>query len=81
MKNKNENTDSSLTSPCLKAKGFYAQLDKREPGFYWVYGYCWSENKHWFIAHWDGNYFWYDGDDTNEDSMIEIDEIQIKRNT
>lgn len=29
MKHKDRNTVGSLTSPCLKAKGFYAQLDKK----------------------------------------------------
>lgn len=55
----------------------------REEGFYWVYGYTWSEERfrHWFIARWDGHYFWYDGDDTSEDSMIEIDERQLVRDS
>ena len=53
---------------------------KREIGFYWVKGYTWSEKPWWFIAFWDGHYFWYDGDDTSEDSMIEIDENLLTRN-
>lgn len=28
LKHKDRNTMGSLTSPCLKAKGFYAHLDK-----------------------------------------------------
>jgi hypothetical protein len=30
LKHKDNNTKRSLTSPCLKAKGFYAPLDKGE---------------------------------------------------
>jgi len=52
----------------------------REQGYYWVRKLKWSEVNIWFIAWWDGNYFWSDGDDFGEDSITEIDEKQIKRN-
>jgi hypothetical protein len=53
----------------------------REEGFYWVFGLSWSNNPYWFIARWDGHSFWYDGDDFSEDSIMEIDERQLVRDT
>jgi hypothetical protein len=52
----------------------------RNEGYYWIFGFVWSDSSSWLIAYWDGNYFWYDGDDFSEDSIIEIDERQIIRN-
>ena len=51
----------------------------RQEGFYWVKGFKWSENPRWFIAQWMLNGWWYDGDDFDDDSMLEIDERLIVR--
>jgi hypothetical protein len=52
---------------------------KREDGYYWVLGYKWSDKPFWHVAHWMFNSWYYDGDDFDDDSMIEIDEKQIVR--
>ena len=51
----------------------------REQGYYWVRKLKWSNVDRWFIAYWDGHYFWNDGDDFSQDCLEEIDEKQIIR--
>ncbi len=53
---------------------------KRNNGYYWILenGYI-PEIKRWVIGYWDGNSFWYDGDEYSESEFIDIDETQIVR--
>jgi hypothetical protein len=54
---------------------------KREPGYYWVKKIKFSgyDDNQWFIARWDGSYFWIGAEDIPESCIGEIDENQIKR--
>lgn len=55
-------------------------LGIRPKGYYWVKTKTWDENPietDWFIAEWDGCYFWCNGDDLGEEMMVEIDENRI----